>query len=309
MLRYLLQEWLRQTATDAVHKAVARPGGKRPAKKKRAGEKDAPEPKELPPPPCQVGIVFALPIESGGLCDLLEDAVTTQSPTWTEHVGNFVKRRVAIVETGVGAEAAARATEDFLEVQPVPWIISAGFAGGLREGVRRGEIVMADTVLDLQGREFGVGLSMDPGVIAATRGLHVGRLATVGKIVASRREKRALGETRNAVAVDMETAAVAEVCSRRKVRFLSVRVISDTVDDELPPDIGALLKQKTLAGKLGAAAGAVWNRFSSVADMWQLREDAIKFSDRLARFLSGVVPQLVEESPSPRPPAPPATPP
>ena len=40
------------------------------------------------------------------------------------------------------------------------------------------------------------------------------------------------------------------------------------------------------------AAGAIFNRPSSVKDMWNLREEAIKASDRLAKFLEGTVEQL-----------------
>ena len=90
----------------------------------------------------------------------------------------------------------------------------------------------------------------------------------------------------------METLAVADVCRREKVRFLSVRVISDALDDELPQEIERLLDQKSLASKLGAAAGAVFNRPSSVKDMWNLKEQAIQASDRLARFLASTIAQL-----------------
>jgi hypothetical protein len=33
-------------------------------------------------------------------------------------------------------------------------------------------------------------------------------------------------------------------------------------------------------------------RFSAAKDLWKLREDALKTSDRLAKFLVGVVEQL-----------------
>jgi hypothetical protein len=72
-----------------------------------------------------------------------------------------------------------------------------------------------------------------------------------------------------------------------------VRIISDAVDDELPPEIERLVQSKTLARQLGAATGAIFKRPSAVKDLWQLREDAIRLSDRLARFLAGVVEQLV----------------
>src|SRR6185295_15522441 len=91
---------------------------------------------------------------------------------------------------------------------------------------------------------------------------------------------------------DMETFGVAEVCQERGVPLLAIRIISDGVDDELPSEIENLLAQKTLAGKLGAAAGAVFRRPSAAKDLWRLREDALKASDRLAKFLVGVVGQL-----------------
>jgi adenosylhomocysteine nucleosidase len=86
--------------------------------------------------------------------------------------------------------------------------------------------------------------------------------------------------------------AVAEVCSREKIRLLSVRVIIDEVNRALPRDIDLLVKKKTTAGRLGAAAGAIVRRPSSVKDMWQLKEDALVASERLAKFLVGIVSQL-----------------
>jgi adenosylhomocysteine nucleosidase len=94
----------------------------------------------------------------------------------------------------------------------------------------------------------------------------------------------------------MESFAVVETCRKVGVPCLAIRVISDAVDDELPPEIEHLLKQKSLAGKLGAAAGAVMKRFSAAKDLWKLREDALKASDRLARFSVGVVEQLPERN-------------
>ena len=73
---------------------------------------------------------------------------------------------------------------------------------------------------------------------------------------------------------------------------MSVRIITDTVDEELPKEIERMLDQKSLAAKLGAAAGAIWKHPSTVKDMWQLKEESLRASDRLARFLVGVVANL-----------------
>mgnify|MGYP001580188125 CR=1 FL=1 len=68
--------------------------------------------------------------------------------------------------------------------------------------------------------------------------------------------------------------------------------MTETVDDQLPADVDRLLHQKTAVAKLGAAAGSVWRRPSVAKDLWRFNEDALKASDRLARFLSGLVKNL-----------------
>ena len=90
----------------------------------------------------------------------------------------------------------------------------------------------------------------------------------------------------------METLAVAEVCQREKQRFLAVRVVNDAVDDELPADVERLVRKKTWVRRVSAAAGTIVRRPSTVKDLWRFRETAIVCSQRLAKFLEGVVEQL-----------------
>jgi len=196
------------------------------------------------------------------------------------------------VEGGVGQKSAARATVEAIKFYQPKWVVSAGFAGGLDEKLRRGHIVMADDVINAAGETIATDLRLDRESLAATKGLHVGRLLTVDSILREPPERRHLAEKHAAIACDMETFAIAAACRQQRVPFLAIRIISDAVDDVLPPEIEHLLKQKSLAGKLGAAAGAVLKRFSAAKDLWKLREDALKASDRLAKFLVGVIPQL-----------------
>ena len=242
--------------------------------------------------PCDVAFIFALGIESGGLIDQLKNAETSRHAHGTEHAGKLAGREVVVVESGMGAKAAARATAEAIKFYQPKWVISAGFAGALDEQLRRGHILMADEVADLAGQKIAVGLTLDPASAAATKGLHIGRLLTVDDIIRQPQQRRMLATQHGAIACDMETFAVAKVCQEHGVRLLSVRIISDAVDDELPPEIEHLLAQKTLAAKLGAAAGAIFRRPSAAKDLWQLREDALKASDRLAKFLVGVIEQL-----------------
>lgn len=285
MLRWLVANYIRQTAQEKLSEAVSE------ATRRQSGtDREGNDVGELPP--CEIAFIFATAMESDGLVNLLKDRVTTRCASYVEHAGHLGGRPLVIAESGVGPKAAAKATDDVIATSKPDWVVSAGFAGALAEGIGRGHILMADDLVDPHDKHLSVGFKIDSDVVKATRGLHLGRLLTTDLLVDSPDQRRELGTRYAATACDMETMAVAEVCRHRQVRFLSVRVITDAVDDRLPSEIERLTKQKTIAGKLGAATGAVFKRPGTVKDFWRLREDALKASDRLAKFLTGVVPQL-----------------
>lgn len=311
MWQQLLAQWVRRQAQGQLWQAAARAAaqavgagaegagqcGEGEPFQPEAGTSQAAVPQV---PPCQVGVLFALSAEAGGLVDLLAGRVTQRTRYFTVHVGCLKDRWIAVFEGGVGGAAATRAAEAMLDVHQPEWVISAGFCGGLNERLRRGDILLADMLLNQSGEKLAIDMRIDPAELAGRQGLHVGQLLTVDRIVRSPAQKQELGRQYQALAVDMETFAVAEVCRRRRARLLSVRIVSDTVEDELPADLEVLARQRTRPARLGAAAAALWNRPGSVWDMLQLKELALVASDRLARFLSGMIVQLVPIPGQPR---------
>jgi adenosylhomocysteine nucleosidase len=286
MWRSLLQSWIEQQARAKIYEKLAEKSG-------QPGEQVSEETGlASPPPPADVGLVFALAIEAGGLEDLLESVVVTRAPSLVVRQGTLKTRSIVIVESGMGREAATRGTEALVAGHRPAWVISAGFAGALVPQLARNDIVMVDSVVDMSGQRLSLDLKVSPEALAGLRGVHVGRLLTVDQIIAKPEEKRALAEAHGAIAVDMESSAVAEVCRQQKIKFMAVRVISDTLDEELPPEISQLAQQTSFAGKLGAVTGALWRRPSSVKDMLKLKEQALLATDRLAKFLVGVIEQL-----------------
>lgn len=301
VLRYWLRNWMRQRAGQAVRERVTDTLRDELGKTtdQAAGEAAGCGPEGGEPAPCQVGVVFALGIESGGLEDLLGDAVSVRGHGFVASRGVLAHRNLVVVRSGSGAEAAAQATEALIQGHHPEWVISAGFAGALVPELARHDLVMADSLTDLAGNRLAIDLKVDPAELARAPGVHVGRLLSADHVVRLPSEKRSLGQEHEALAVDMETFAVAEVCRQRQVRFLAVRIITDAVDDELPPDVQTLTKQKTTAARLGAAVGAIWNRPASVKDMYRLRENALVASDRLAKFLHSTLKQLIPLPPAP----------
>lgn len=277
----LVRSWLTQQVRQAASQAV------------RAAQDERGQPKVLERPrPCDVGFVFALGIESGGFEDLLEDVVTTRAAGLRFREGTLRARSVVLVETGVGQAAAARGTQALIAGHRPAWVVSAGFAGALDRRLKRGDIVLADAAISSNGQRLAIDLRIPPDALAGKKGLHVGGCLTSDSIVRRPADKESLGRQHAALAVDMESWTVAEVCRQAKTRFLAIRVISDAVDDELPADVETLARQKSTASRLGAAAAALVRRPSSAKDMLKLKEDALVASDRLARFLVGVVEQL-----------------
>ena len=242
--------------------------------------------------PCHLGLVFALKIEAAALVDRLERVITTKGHGFSVCQGGFAGRNVAAVVSGPGRKAAAKATEALITGHRPHWILSTGFAGALDPRLRRHHILMVDHLVDTSGGQLGLDLKVDSASLADLPQVHVGRLLTADSVIRLPEEKKSLGRQYNALAVDMESFAVAEVCRRHQVRFLAVRVINDAADDELPPDVKHLLAQKTGVARLGAAVGSIWRRPSSFGDMLKLKKNAQQASDRLAKFLREMIEQL-----------------
>jgi nucleoside phosphorylase len=136
-----------------------------------------------------------------------------------EHV--FENGEAGLICGGIGVQAARRATEAAIrEVQPVR-VVSVGFAGALDATLRVGQVVEPGTVINAaDGARTEIGSGQGILVSAGT--------------VADQEQKKRLAKSYGAIAVDMESAGVAQGALARGVEFAALKVISDTVDFSLP---------------------------------------------------------------------------
>ena len=93
-------------------------------------------------------------------------------------------------------------------------------------------------------------------------GLYVGKFLNTDQIIRTVAEKTQLGESTGAIAVDMESLAVARVCAERKVRFMAVRVISDDMSKDLPAEVLTVFGSSGFV-RAGAVLSALWKRPSA----------------------------------------------
>lgn len=237
-----------------------------------------------------IGIAYATGIELGPFlerCDRIRKYTGGRFTFRGAFLGDI---RIAFVQCGMGAANARLGTRTLLDGHSPRWIISAGFSGALQPELKVGDIVVGSSLSDERGHELKIDLKMES---SPATGLHVGRLLMADRLVRTVAEKRALGERHSALAVDMESLAVAETCRDARIRCLAIRSISDDLSADLPPEILSMVGD-TGSVRLGAALGAIWNRPGSIKDMWRLRELAVSAANRLASFLEGVVVQLGE---------------
>lgn len=112
-------------------------------------------------------------------------------------------------------------------------IVSWGLAGALRDDLTIGDWVVGT------GVSGGFEHDCDPGwrerVLAALPGALAGRFHADG-LLADAPAKRALGAG-GAIAVDMESHIAARVAAAHGLPFAILRVVSDRVDDEMPPAV------------------------------------------------------------------------
>ncbi|MFO0949690.1 MAG: nucleoside phosphorylase, partial [Isosphaeraceae bacterium] len=234
-----------------------------------------------PPLACDVGIVAALPIEVGFLIDRLKDVRRYSGAAHEVIEGEAMGKVIAVLVGGPGRNAARTATELLLDGHHPRWIISAGFGGALDPLLRCQDAVFPNEICDPEGNRLQVDVRVDFAEQDQGPRVVTGRLVTVDAIARTPSEKAALRDRHGADVVDMETSAVAAVCAQRRVRFLSIRVISDEATAELPIEVATLMNRKG-ARLAGSALRAIWNRPSSLKDFWALHSTAQESADRLA---------------------------
>ncbi|SFI63315.1 phosphorylase family protein [Planctomicrobium piriforme] len=245
--------------------------------------------KETTPVEPVIGIVCALHIEVAPFLSAIEQLRTQSGNGFRFRGCRWDGNQICVVEGGTGLARARQATQALIDAFQPPYILSVGFSGALLPQLKRGDIVMADGVTNGDGTQrLAIDLRMTPDPL---RGLHVGHICATDHIVRHVEEKQALALKTGAIAVDMESLGVAQVCRDRGTRFMAIRAISDDLSGDLPPEVLAVLGPKGTV-RAGALLGSILKRPGCVKDFLSLREHAQLAAQRLGTFLPGVIEQL-----------------
>ena len=190
------------------------------------------------------GIVVALP----------EELATLTPKKMAKGRCVFMAENVIVACSGAGpvnAEAAA----ELLIAEGATRLISWGCAGALSAALKPGDLILADKLIDAGNSEMAVNanwLDHTKKSLAHVVAVQTGHLAESVSLISTAKDKRQLHANTGAVAVDMESSAVAKAARQNTLPFLSIRAIADPVTMDLPRAIGYSLNGQgdVMLGKL-----------------------------------------------------------
>lgn len=218
----------------------------------------------------------------GAVCGLKSEAALL-SPLAD---AGLLKVAISGASTKRAEQAAERLANDGAE-----YLLSFGLCGALSADIHAGDLVLADEVC--AENDPAARWSCDherlerlritlPAALA--KRCHAGRLLGSDRIVASADDKQRLGQRYAALAVDMESHAVARVAARQGLAFLVLRACSDEADQELPP---AALKATQADGSVDITAvlGGLTKRPGQLSGLVALGKSSKRAHASLARAI------------------------
>lgn len=217
----------------------------------------------------QIAILCALPAEIAPFKRALQLKQLPQSGGILCWRAEYGAKTMTLVQTGVGkVQAAAAAQQVIMEYAPDA-MLSCGTAGSLGVQERIGDVVLgASTVQHDYGfilpetfipfgfhlrRPRGKALFLrefpaDVNLLNIAKALEIenvrtfsGKILSGDQVIFSTAKRAALAQQFQALAVDMESAAIAQICAIHQIPCLAVRSLSDFADESsFPLDVSKI---------------------------------------------------------------------
>ena len=198
----------------------------------------------------KIGVLTAMTSEYEQLASLLNDVRECNEGGINYLVGELGRTEIVLRQCGIGKVNAAVGTAELIRSFSPDAVVSTGVAGGIDRCLGVMDVVVSSSIVyhDVwcgMGCEYGQVQGM-PAVFQASESLwqcanslngdpenatriHAGLICTGDQFITSRDELDKIKSNFPAgLAVDMESAAIAQVCHIYGVPFVSFRIISDT---------------------------------------------------------------------------------
>ena len=198
----------------------------------------------------KVGLIFALKEEIDATIKEFELIEEIKIYDLIVYKCKYSNLECFLVESGVGKVNAARVTQILIDILKVECVFNVGVAGSISSEIKIGDIVIGEKCVqhdfDLTAFNRKIGEIPNVGIyiesdktlleiaknISTKQNKYIGTIAS-GDVFVSRKEKGLeIKKDFNALCVEMEGAAISQVCYISKVPFLVIRAISDSINNE-----------------------------------------------------------------------------
>lgn len=192
----------------------------------------------------KIGIIVAMEKEMELLLPVVEEPVKEHCEGYDMIRGIISGHEVMVMHCGIGKVNAAVGTKAMADLFSPDIVINTGVAGGADLSMHVLDVLIADGVAyhDVwcgPGTEYGAAAGCPgiflPEISAAVRDkingekIKYGLICSGDKFITSAAEIDYIKSNfPEALAVDMESAAIAQVCYLKRLPFMIIRVISDT---------------------------------------------------------------------------------
>ena len=257
-----------------------------------------------------IAIASALRQEISPLLNFMNDAKKDEIDEVLFYQGELEGLPLTLVQGGIGKNNAIKAANCLLDSRKVDLLISAGVAGGIRAGIHVGDLIVAERVGYTRQNQFdGDELQIESDyvckqeVVQSAKLLsndldmrfHFGNMLTVDKVISLASTKKKIGEQTPFLAVEMESAAVAEVAGRRGVEFAAIRSISDDIEDDLHFDYDSIMSDEGKV-KVTSVALEVMKNPQKLALLSRLNKQTKRAARNLAFFMSKLIPYIYDKN-------------
>ncbi|GCF93241.1 5'-methylthioadenosine/S-adenosylhomocysteine nucleosidase [Enterococcus florum] len=202
----------------------------------------------------KIGIIGAMDQEIKMLREQLEAPLSWERAGALFISGSMGRHEVIVVRSGIGKVAASLTTSLLIQQYGVNMVINTGSAGGIGDGLHVGDVVISEKLayFDVDATGFGYHPGQLPGGMplyfeasrylvdtmakAAERTdqpIKKGLIVTGDSFIDDPEKIRSiLTNFPEALACEMEGAAIAQTAQQFDIPFLVVRAISDTADHQ-----------------------------------------------------------------------------
>ena len=191
----------------------------------------------------KIGIIVAMRKELDLLLPLLQDSEESRMSGFEFHCGKMGRHDVMVMQCGIGKVNAAMGALMLVNHFAPNFVINSGVAGGADKSVNVMDVVAGEKVSyhdvwcgpeSELGRVQGLPLYFEGStklleLLPESEDIHRGLICSGDQFIDTMDEvNRIKGNFPEALAVDMESGAIAQVCYQCSVPFLALRVISDS---------------------------------------------------------------------------------